>query len=163
LVQLQETVPFADTGSPEWSREADAQDKLGEGRRRDPGNDGVHSLNALTDRLPQAPGDWLRKGHLFSPQRTVVNAPASTNPPMLAARLNDGLSENPAAAAAPRESPEMRRVRKIAPPGGSRRTSTSRAGRVNRPSSGPATSIGHTEPSLRFAAKTLTAGKREWM
>src|SRR5258708_10006179 len=27
--QLQDTVPFVDTGSPEWSRKSDAHDKLG--------------------------------------------------------------------------------------------------------------------------------------
>src|SRR5712692_4813573 len=123
VVQLQETVPFVDTGSPEWSREPDAQDKLGERRRRDQGNTGVHPFNEPTDRLPS---------HQLSSQRAVVNAPASSIPLMLAARSNAGLSESAEKAAAPSDSPLMRRVRKIAPPGGSRRASTSSTGLVNR-------------------------------
>ena len=44
-----------------------------------------------------------------------MNAPASSSPRMLAGRSNDGLSENAAEAAAPRDSPVMRRPREIAP------------------------------------------------
>src|SRR5467141_4758400 len=123
VVQLQETVPFVDAGSPEWSREPDAQDKLGERRRRDQGNTVVHPSNEPTDRLPS---------HQLSSQRAAVNTPVSSNLPMLAARSNDALSESAAAAATPSDSPAMRRVRKIAPPGGSRRASTSSTGLVNR-------------------------------
>src|SRR5258708_15826742 len=72
VVQLQETVPFADAGSPEWSREPDAQDNLGERRLGDQPNHGVHPLNELADRLPSVAGLPLQ-GHRLSPQRAVVN------------------------------------------------------------------------------------------
>jgi hypothetical protein len=53
---LQEPVPFADTGSPKWNSERDAQDGLGERRRRDLRNNGVYPLNEPIDRLPPVPG-----------------------------------------------------------------------------------------------------------
>src|SRR5258708_1317080 len=108
VVQLQETVPFVDAGSPEWSREPDAQGKLGERRRRDQGNTGVHPSNEPTDRLPS---------HQLSSQRAVVNTPASSNPPMLAARSNDALSESAAAAATPGDSPALSDLRESPPRG----------------------------------------------
>ncbi len=92
-----------------------------------------------------------------------MNAPASSSPRMLAGRSNDGLSENAAEAAAPRASPVMRRLRKIAPPGGSCRTSTSRAGLVNKASSGSTASTRLAGPSLRLAVKIVTAEKCERM
>ena len=92
-----------------------------------------------------------------------MNALASSSPQMLAGRSNDGLSENAAEAAAPRDSPVMRWLRKIAPPGGSCRTSTSRAGLVTKASSGSTTSIWLPGPSARLAVKIVTAEKRERM
>src|SRR5262249_48899212 len=145
-------------GSPEWSCEPDAQDKLGERRLGDQADSGVYPLNEPADRLPSVAGDLLLQGHQPSPQTAVANAPASSNPPMLAARSNDGLSESAAEAAAPSDSPVMRRVRKAAPPGGSRRASTSRAGLVNRASSGSKMSTRLAEPSQRLAVKIVTAG-----
>src|SRR5262249_29446360 len=82
---------------------------------------------------------------------------------MLVGRSNDGLSENAAEAAAPRDSPVMRRLGNIAPPGGSCRTSTSRAGLVSKASSGSTTSIRLAAPSFRLAVKIVTAEKRERM
>jgi hypothetical protein len=57
VVQLQETVPFVDTGSPEWSREPDAQDKLGERRLGDQASNGIRSVNEPADRLPSVASD----------------------------------------------------------------------------------------------------------
>jgi hypothetical protein len=52
IVQLQETVPFVDTRSPEWSRKGDAQRKLSERRLGDPFNSRIPRLNELPDRVP---------------------------------------------------------------------------------------------------------------
>src|SRR6266849_2631089 len=66
VVQLQETVPFVDAGSPEWSRESEAHDKLRERRLGDRRNNGVHPLKEPTDRLPSVAGDLLLRGHWVS-------------------------------------------------------------------------------------------------
>src|SRR5216684_4387553 len=66
VVQFQETVPFVDAGSPEWSRESDAHDKLRERRLGDRRNNGVHPLKEPTDRLPSVAGDFLLRGHWLS-------------------------------------------------------------------------------------------------
>lgn len=55
VVQLQETVPFVDPGSPEWSREPDAQDKLGKRRLGDQPN---NCVNPLTNRLIACQPPW---------------------------------------------------------------------------------------------------------
>src|SRR5258708_35512491 len=67
FVQLQETVPFVDAGSPEWSGEPDAPHKLGERRLRDLGNNGVRPLNELANGLPSVASDMLLQGHPVSP------------------------------------------------------------------------------------------------
>ena len=57
VVQLEETVPFVDAGSPEWSREGDAQHKLGERRLGDPFNNRIHPLGGAPDRQPYVLSD----------------------------------------------------------------------------------------------------------
>jgi len=65
IVQLQETVPFVDTGSPERSRKPDAQHKLSERRLGDPFNNRIRPLNEPADRVPYVAGDLPRHGVSF--------------------------------------------------------------------------------------------------
>lgn len=52
VVQLQEAIPFVDTGSPEGSRKGDAEHKLGDKWLGDQFNNRIHPLNELLDRVP---------------------------------------------------------------------------------------------------------------
>ena len=90
-----------------------------------------------------------------------MKAPASSIPAMLAARSNAGLSASAAAAAAPSGSPAIEARQKAAPPGGKPPDHDLQAGPVTSASSGSVASIRPTGPSLRLAAKMVTAGKRE--
>src|SRR5258708_3103535 len=90
-----------------------------------------------------------------------VNPPPSIIPARWGGRPNAVLASNAAEAAWPSVSPEMRRAKKIAPPGGRCRTTTSSPGRVISASSGAIASIGCTKPSLRFGPKIDTAGNSE--
>lgn len=60
IVQLEETVPFVDAGSPEWSGKSDAQHKLGERGVGDQFNNRIHSLNEPADRVPYVADDLPR-------------------------------------------------------------------------------------------------------
>src|SRR5260370_34155083 len=75
IVQLQETVPFVDTGSPERSRKGGAQHQLGETRLGDRFSNRIHPLKEPLDRVPYV-------AHVSPRHRVSLlrNAPSRTRP-----------------------------------------------------------------------------------
>src|ERR687891_2920986 len=74
IVQLQETVPFVDAGSPERDREREAQDELGQRWQRNGADNGIHSFKEHTNFVPFAaaanlPFDSHRPPPTNSPRR----------------------------------------------------------------------------------------------
>jgi len=71
IVQLKETVPFVDAGSPERSSKADAQHKLRQRRLGGPFNDRIHSLSGAPYRVPDDAGDLRKHGVRFPRNRLL--------------------------------------------------------------------------------------------
>src|ERR1700722_1606109 len=165
VVELQESVPLEDAGSPEGHRERKSQNELDKrwlGDRPHQATGLVDENGRGTEPLPGG-GLLLHRSHRRSPISTEVNAPASIMPAIAAPMSNDGEACRAAPAATPSVSPAISADRNSAPPAGRRRTSTSKRGRVISPSSSWPALIFSNGSLLRLAAKIVTAAKRERM
>src|SRR5262249_50089999 len=105
--------------------------------------------------------DLLISDHRASPETILVKAPASIMPAIFAAISKQGEISSAEAAASPSDRPDIRLSINVAPPGGSRRSMTSRSGRVISASSGVEASILPAGSLPRLLATIATAEKRE--
>ena len=158
IVQLQETVPFVDAGSPERDREREAQDELGQRWPRNGADNGIRSFKEPANFLPfAAAADAVRQSSsgllIGRGESTCLEHSGDVGREIECRTVRERSRGGRAERFARDEASQKDRAA-----GGSRRTITSRPGLVASASSGSVAAIRPTGPSLRFAAKMVTAG-----